>query len=239
MIVHAIFFYTFSLIAILSAIMVTVSRNTVHSVFFLILDFISVSCLFIMIGAEFLGMIMLIVYVGAVAVLFLFVVMMLNVVEQKNTLFEASSDGKHIPIGLLISLIIFFEVIIVLRYKVKKPLFYGSIMIALTTLMFVVQSIFGNNMNLFILTIALDNFTGGFAGTVFIAYLSSLTDPKYTATQYALFSSLMLVPGKFLSGFSGLIVDNFGYSELFMISASLGIPAIIISYYLSKNNVKV
>ena len=85
MIVHAIFFYTFSLIAILSAIMVTVSRNTVHSVFFLILDFISVSCLFIMIGAEFLGMIMLIVYVGAVAVLFLFVVMMLNVVEQKNT----------------------------------------------------------------------------------------------------------------------------------------------------------
>ena len=109
-------------------------------------------------------------------------------------------------------------------------------MIALTTLMFVIQSIFGNNMNLFILTIALDNFTGGFAGTVFIAYLSSLTDPKYTATQYALFSSLMLVPGKFLSGFSGLIVDNFGYSELFLISASLGIPAIIISYYLNAKD---
>ena len=142
--------------------------------------------------------------------------------------------------GIAMTLIgAFFGGIIVLRYKVRKPLFYGSIMIALTTLMFVVQSIFGNNMNLFILTIALDNFTGGFAGTVFIAYLSSLTDPKYTATQYALFSSLMLVPGKFLSGFSGLIVDNFGYSELFMISASLGIPAIIISYYLSKNNVKV
>ena len=79
MIAHSIFFYTFSLIAIVSAIMVTASKNTVHSVFFLILDFISISCLFIMIGAEFLGMIMLIVYVGAVAVLFLFVVMMLNV----------------------------------------------------------------------------------------------------------------------------------------------------------------
>ena len=128
--------------------------------------------------------------------------------------------------------------VIVLRYGVKKPLFYGSIMIASTTLMFVIQSLYGNHMNLFILTIALDNFTGGFAGTVFIAYLSSLTDPKYTATQYALFSSLMLVPGKFLSGFSGLVVDNFGYSELFFISASLGIPAIIISYYLNKSTAK-
>ena len=67
MLAHAIFFYIFSFIAIVSAIMVTVSKNTVHSVFFLILDFISISCLFIMIGAEFLGMIMLIVYVGAVA----------------------------------------------------------------------------------------------------------------------------------------------------------------------------
>jgi NADH-quinone oxidoreductase subunit J len=65
MIAHSIFFYTFSIIAVVSAIMVTVSKNTVHSVFFLILDFISISCLFIMIGAEFLGMIMLIVYVGA------------------------------------------------------------------------------------------------------------------------------------------------------------------------------
>ncbi len=127
MIVHAIFFYTFSLIAILSAIMVTVSRNTVHSVFFLILDFISVSCLFIMIGAEFLGMIMLIVYVGAVAVLFLFVVMMLNVVEQKNTLFESASNGKHIPIGLLISLIIFFELIIVIGGWKYKPDLLNSI----------------------------------------------------------------------------------------------------------------
>ena len=127
MIVHAIFFYTFSLIAVVSAIMVTVSRNTVHSVFFLILDFISISCLFIMIGAEFLGMIMLIVYVGAVAVLFLFVVMMLNVVQQKNTLFESASDGKHIPIGLLISLVIFFELIIVIGGWKYKPDLLNSI----------------------------------------------------------------------------------------------------------------
>ena len=118
MIIQSIFFYFFSIIAIVSAIMVTVSRNTVHSVFFLILDFVSISCLFIMGGAEFLGMIMLIVYVGAVAVLFLFVVMMLNVAQQENEWFQ-SKKGKeqsssHIPVGFLISAIIFFELIIVI-----------------------------------------------------------------------------------------------------------------------------
>ncbi len=124
MIAHAIFFYTFSLIAVVSAIMVTASKNTVHSVFFLILDFISISCLFIMIGAEFLGMIMLIVYVGAVAVLFLFVVMMLNVAQQKNQWFAGQSTSKHIPVGLIISTLIFFEIIIVIGgWKYKPEIF--------------------------------------------------------------------------------------------------------------------
>ena len=124
MIAHAIFFYVFSIIAVISAIMVTVSKNTVHSVFFLILDFISISCLFIMIGAEFLGMIMLIVYVGAVAVLFLFVVMMLNVAQQKNQWFISKESSKHIPIGMIISAVIFFELIIVIGgWKYKPDLF--------------------------------------------------------------------------------------------------------------------
>ena len=122
MLAHAIFFYVFSIIAVISAIMVTVSKNTVHSVFFLILDFISISCLFIMIGAEFLGMIMLIVYVGAVAVLFLFVVMMLNVAQQKNQWFNSeSTSSSHIPVGLIISTIIFFELIIVVGGWKYKP----------------------------------------------------------------------------------------------------------------------
>ena len=121
MIAHAVFFYIFSIIAVISAIMVTASKNTVHSVFFLILDFISISCLFIMIGAEFLGMIMLIVYVGAVAVLFLFVVMMLNVAQQKNQWFISKNDSSHIPIGLIISAIIFFELIIVIGGWKYKP----------------------------------------------------------------------------------------------------------------------
>jgi|TARA_B100000929_G_scaffold285103_1_gene268252 NADH-quinone oxidoreductase subunit J len=130
MIAHAVFFYLFSFIAIISAIMLTVSRNTVHSVFFLILDFISISCLFIMIGAEFLGMIMLIVYVGAVAVLFLFVVMMLNVSQQKNQWFTSSKSSSHIPVGLLISLIIFFELIIVVGgWKYKPDLLNSSTII--------------------------------------------------------------------------------------------------------------
>ena len=127
MIAHAIFFYIFSIIAVISAILVTVSKNTVHSVFFLILDFISISCLFIMIGAEFLGMIMLIVYVGAVAVLFLFVVMMLNVAQQKNQWFISAESSGHIPIGLIISTIIFFELIIVIGgWKYKPDLFNSN-----------------------------------------------------------------------------------------------------------------
>ena len=127
---HAIFFYIFSSIAIISAIMVTVSKNTVHSVFFLILDFISISCLFIMIGAEFLGMIMLIVYVGAVAVLFLFVVMMLNVAQQKNQWFLSEESSGHIPVGLIISTIIFFELIIVIGGWKYKPELFDKIKIS-------------------------------------------------------------------------------------------------------------
>ena len=113
MIAHALFFYFFSIIAILSAIMVIVSRNTVHAVFFLILDFISIASLFILIGAEFLGMMMIIVYVGAVAVLFLFVVMLLNVSEQKLSWFRGSRKTKHIPIGLAVGAVILLELIVV------------------------------------------------------------------------------------------------------------------------------
>ena len=119
MLAHTIFFYFFSIITIGSALMVIVSKNTVHAVFFLILDFISVGCLFIMIGAEFLGMIMLIVYVGAVAVLFLFVVMMLNVAEQKQSWFRGLKS-THIPVGLIVSIIILSEVLVVIggwKYK--------------------------------------------------------------------------------------------------------------------------
>ena len=113
MVAHALFFYFFSIVAIISAIFVIVSRNTVHAVFFLILDFISIACLFIMIGAEFLGMMMLIVYVGAVAVLFLFVVMLMNVTEQKLSWFRGSKKTGHIPTGLIVGSVILLELIVV------------------------------------------------------------------------------------------------------------------------------
>ena len=125
MLAHSLFFYFFSSIAVFSSIMVTVSRNTVYSVFFLILVFVSVSILFIMIGAEFLGMIMLIVYVGAVAVLFLFVVMMLNVSEDsvKN---NRKGIINNISVGSIVGVIIFLELLVVIggwKYKGNfKPL---------------------------------------------------------------------------------------------------------------------
>ena len=126
MLTHALFFYFFSIIAIFSALMVITSRSTVNSVFFLILDFISVGCLFIMVGAEFLGMIILIVYVGAVAVLFLFVVMMLNVAEQKNSWFTGK-ETKHIHSGLIVGNLILLELLVVVGgWKYKDNLMSSS-----------------------------------------------------------------------------------------------------------------
>ena len=128
MIAHSIFFYFFSIIAIFSSLMVITSRSTVNSVFFLILDFISVGCLFIMVGAEFLGMILLIVYVGAVAVLFLFVVMMLNVAEQKQSWF-IGKKSTHIPSGLLVSILIFLELLVVISgWKYKSNIVTSSVL---------------------------------------------------------------------------------------------------------------
>ena len=126
MIAHSFFFYFFSIIAIFSSLMVITSRSTVNSVFFLILDFISVGCLFIMVGAEFLGMIILIVYVGAVAVLFLFVVMMLNVAEQKQSWF-VGKQSTHIPSGLIVGVLIFLELLVVVGgWKYKEDVMTSS-----------------------------------------------------------------------------------------------------------------
>ena len=120
MLAHSLFFYFFSIIAVFAAVMVTVSRNTVYSVFFLILVFISISILFIMIGAEFLGMIMLIVYVGAVAILFLFVVMMLNITEQLTERSSRKGLINNISVGSIVGVIIFLELLVVVggwKYK--------------------------------------------------------------------------------------------------------------------------
>ena len=105
MLAHALVFYLFSFIAISSSLAVISSKNTVHAVFFLFFYFLSISCLFIMMGAEYLGMLTLIVYVGAVAVLFLFVVMMLNV----NFKDLRTGFLSYLPFGLLIGIVIIIE----------------------------------------------------------------------------------------------------------------------------------
>jgi NADH-quinone oxidoreductase subunit J len=120
MLAHSLFFYFFSTITVFSALMVTISKNTVNSVFFLILVFVTVSILFIMIGAEFLGMIMLIVYVGAVAVLFLFVVMMLNITEQIKKTIPRKGFVNNVSVGLFVGILIFLELLVVIggwKYK--------------------------------------------------------------------------------------------------------------------------
>jgi NADH-quinone oxidoreductase subunit J len=110
MIVHALFFYLFAAITVASAVMVILSRNPVHSVLFLILAFVNAAGLFVLIGAEFLAWILIIVYVGAVAVLFLFVVMMLDVdfAELRQ------GFSNYLPVGGAIGIILFFELAAVL-----------------------------------------------------------------------------------------------------------------------------
>jgi PAT family beta-lactamase induction signal transducer AmpG len=124
--------------------------------------------------------------------------------------------------------------IAVLRYGLGGPLVFGAIILAVTNLSFVGLAIVGANIPFLVLTICADNLAQGFTGTVFIAYLSSLTNVSYTATQYALFTSLMVLPGKFLSGFSGVVVDAVGWISFFLYASLMGIPAIILALMVSK-----
>jgi NADH-quinone oxidoreductase subunit J len=123
---HALIFYFLSTITILSSIMVISSKNTVHAVFFLILDFVSISALFIMIGAEFVGMILLIVYVGAVAVLFLFVVMML----EGNFTKIKQSFLQYLPFGFFIGAVILLELVLIIGSWQYRPEFIKTAKIA-------------------------------------------------------------------------------------------------------------
>ncbi len=123
---------------------------------------------------------------------------------------------------------------LVVKWGLMRPLLIGAIAVAVTNLFFAALSTQEPKISYLIVVISADNVSGGFAATAFIAYLSSLTNKAYTATQYALFSSLMTLPGKFLSGFSGIVVDNFGYFEFFVVAACLGIPAILLVLYLTR-----
>lgn len=123
---------------------------------------------------------------------------------------------------------------LVIRFGVLPVLLAGAILVMLTNLLFVSIAILPPDIMMLALVVGADNLSGGMAGSAFIAYLSGLTNKAYTATQYALFSSLMLLPAKFIGGFSGDVVDANGYVFFFVYTAMLGIPAIMLILYLMK-----
>ncbi len=125
--------------------------------------------------------------------------------------------------------------VLVLRHGIMKPLLLGAVLVALTNLLFAGLAAVGADLTLLAVVISADNLSGGIAAAVFIAYLSSLTHSSYTATQYALFSSLMTLPAKLLGGFSGIVVDSFGYQTFFIYAALLGLPAILLVLWLIRN----
>jgi PAT family beta-lactamase induction signal transducer AmpG len=126
--------------------------------------------------------------------------------------------------------------VLVAKYSLMRPLLLGAVMVASTNLLFAVLALSKPSLFLLAAVISADNLSGGLAAAVFIAYLSSLTSTAYTATQYALFSSLMTLPAQLLGGFSGIIVDSYGYLAFFIYASSVGLPAIILVLLLMRHN---
>ncbi len=115
-----------------------------------------------------------------------------------------------------------------MRLGVMRILMLGAVLSALTNLMFAWLAGHGHDVRALVLVISADNLASGIASAAFMGYLSSLTNVKYSATQYALFSSIMLLAPKWLAGFSGVFVDSFGYSNFFVSTAVLGLPVLIL-----------
>ena len=125
--------------------------------------------------------------------------------------------------------------ILIMRYGCMRMLIVAATLVALTNVVFAWLATQEPKTFLLVLVITADNVSAGIAGSTFIAYLSSLTNRAYTATQYALFSSLMLLPAKFIGGFSGQVVDNHGYVYFFIYAGLLGVPAVLLAIYMQTN----
>jgi PAT family beta-lactamase induction signal transducer AmpG len=131
--------------------------------------------------------------------------------------------------GLIMTLLgAAFGGLLIVRFSILPILFIGGAASAATNLMFMLLVEMGANLNMLIVTISCDNFSGGLASTAFVAYLSSLTNLKFSATQYALLSSLMLLLPRLLGGYSGVMVEQLGYSNFFLVTALLGIPTLVL-----------
>ena len=121
-----------------------------------------------------------------------------------------------------------------LRFGTMKALFMGALVAASSNLLFALLAISTASIKLLIIVITADNISSGFAGAAFVVYLSGLTSIKFTATQYALFSSIMLFIPKLIAGYSGSWVDVMGYANFFTVTALLGIPVLILIIWLGK-----
>jgi PAT family beta-lactamase induction signal transducer AmpG len=131
--------------------------------------------------------------------------------------------------GVIMTLLgAFLGGILALRFGVMRILFLGAVLSAASNLLFAWLSTRGHDLNGLVWVISADNLSSGIASAAFIAYLSSLTNVQYSATQYALFSSMMLLAPKWLAGFSGVYVDRFGYESFFTTTALIGIPVLVL-----------
>ncbi len=124
----------------------------------------------------------------------------------------------------------------VARYGVAGPLVFGAILLAVTNLLFAGLAVYGKAVWFLFITIGADNLAAGFTGTIFIAYLSGLTNVAYTATQYALFSSLMTLPGKIIAGFSGQVVEAVDWFVFFIYASAMGLPAVLLAYIVTRHD---
>ena len=124
--------------------------------------------------------------------------------------------------------------VLILKMGIMRTLFLGAVLSAATNLLFVWLAGRGHDVSGLIFTISADNLSAGIASCAFIAYLSGLTNSAYSATQYALFSSIMLLLPKFVAGFSGQFVDAYGYENFFIATALLGLPVLILVWLAGK-----
>ena len=125
-----------------------------------------------------------------------------------------------------------------MKFGTYRSLLIGAIAAASTNLLFAFLAVIEKNLFYLATIIIADNLASGFAGAAFVVYLSSLTSIKFTATQYALFSSLMLFIPKLIAGYSGAIVDVIDYPSFFIFTAILGIPVILLIIFLNNNKLK-
>ena len=121
-----------------------------------------------------------------------------------------------------------------IRFGILRILMVGAFLSAVSNLLFAWLATVGHDLYGLIFVISADNLSSGIASAAFIAYISSLTNIQYSATQYALFSSMMLIVPKWLAGFSGMFVDHFGYQQFFVFTAIIGMPVFILIYFVEK-----